>query len=319
MVKINLEVYDMDLKTGELIDLEKTVDVYRVNSFMSTTYFDRGGRTGDIFEEVPENKKYTKTKPFAIWNQKNGLEDFDKVKSQSAIYNKDIVGYLIAAGLTTDTPRNSTLLIQNMAYNAHGFYLREDNFLQKLPMFAAGWWSTYNDKWWLDGVVYRTGDGAERFHADLNKPEMQTWLKRVLFYTCLEYYNKIRSLNGSDDRLYLNKLTLDDMHGNTLALETLKINQPGGLQLNESEQVLYDLWQNIMVQARATANYDPEFTYGPFQIEQELNTKTKDERTRKNVADYPELNGNLRTLRKLIKQYYLDYIVDDLFKYEFLK
>lgn len=38
-----------------------------------------------------------------------------------------------------------------------------------------------------------------------------------------------------------------------------------------------------------------------------------------NVYDYPDLNGDLKSMRQLVKQYYHSHIQDNLFKYEFLK
>ena len=74
----------------------------------------------------------------------------------------------------------------------------------------------------------------------------------------------------------------------------------------------------MLENARKTANYDSAFTYGVYQIIDELNTSYKDEKG-KTVYDYSELNGHLNTLKQLVKQYYLYEIVPFLFKYEFLK
>lgn len=272
----------------------------------------------------------------AIWATKSGLEvDHQKV-SVPARYNENIIGYLLAKSVTFETPRLQTNLTCVSIYDGHGFHLRADNFLEKLPMFAAGWWSTYNDKWWLDGVVYRSGDGAERFLADVESknPETMKWLHKVLFYTTMEYYTKIRSLNGSDGRLYLNELCLDNnidpsgyedelirsVRDKTLAYKTLE--EAGFFdQMTGQEQEMFNLYQTILAQAKSTANYNPDFNYGLFQIDQELNTKHKERRgTREvNVYDYPELNGNLKTMRKLVKDYYRDEIVDGLFAYQFLE
>lgn len=242
----------------------------------------------------------------------------------------------MSAGSANELPASNTLLLRNRVYSRSDFPVRADNFLEKLPMFATGWWSTYNDKWWLDGVIYRSGDGAERFLADVNneKPETMKWLHKVLFYTTMEYYTKIRSLNGSDGRLYLNELCLDNnidhsdygdefmrsLGDNTLAYKTLE-NAGFFDQMTDQEQAMFDLYQTILAQAKNTANYNPHFNYGIFQIDQELNTKHKERRGTKevNVYDYPELNGNLKTMRKLVKDYYRDEIVDGLFSYEFLK
>lgn len=42
------------------------------------------------------------------------------------------------------------------------------------------------------------------------------------------------------------------------------------------EQAMFDLYQTILAQAKNTTNYNPNFNYGLFQIDQELNTKHKE-------------------------------------------
>ena len=73
-----------------------------------------------------------------------------------------------------------------------------------------------------------------------------------------------------------------------------------------------------MKEAQKTKNYDASLTYGVYQIQSELNTSYKNEQG-ETIYDYPVLNGDLATLKNLIKTYYLEEIVPFLFKYEFLK
>ena len=124
----------------------------------------------------------------------------------------------------------------------------------------------------------------------------------------------MRSFKGSDNRFYRNELCLDTTNGETLASITLK-----DLNANEKEKELFSLWEMILKQAKKTKNYNKELTYGIYQIFAELNTYYKDEETGKTVYDYPDLQGNLLTLKTLIKEYYLTEIVPTLFEYEFLK
>ena len=91
------------------------------------------------------------------------------------------------------------------------------------------------------------------------------------------------------------------------------------LEKSEEERILIDLWDKILKQAKDTVNYNPDYNYGLYQIKTELNTFHLDPDTGENVADYPELNGNIETLASYIKDYYLSEIVPTLFKYEFLK
>ena len=71
--------------------------------------------------------------------------------------------------------------------------------------------------------------------------------------------------------------------------------------------------------AKKAKNYNPNLTYGVYQIFAELNTFTTDEETGEKKPDYPELNGALKSLKQKVKDYYNSEIVPVLFEYEFLK
>lgn len=79
------------------------------------------------------------------------------------------------------------------------------------------------------------------------------------------------------------------------------------------------MWKALFGWAKKTKNYNPNYTYGVYQIFAELNTFTQDEETGESKPDYPELNGALRSLKQKVKEYYNTEIVHKLFEYEFLK
>lgn len=91
------------------------------------------------------------------------------------------------------------------------------------------------------------------------------------------------------------------------------------LTVGPKEKELLEQWQKVLTDARKTAKYDNNIKYGVYQIYDELNTSKRDEETGETFYDYPSLNGNLVTLKTLVKKYYLSEIVPMLFKYEFLK
>lgn len=332
--KFKLKTYDIKpyrakKKDQYLVDMEKEVEVRRIYSTFSESYYDKRKFKDDVILLNPKNNKISEIQN-AIWCSLDGNERpiANNIRANT-IFNKNLIGYLVAQSNFFELPATKTVLVRSTVYNGNGFHLRSDNFHEKLPMFAAGWWSTYNDDWTLDGVIYRTGDGKEKYEKDLKSGKLDDWLAKVLFYTTLEYYNKIRSLNGSDGRLYINELCLgmvnefDDKGNiirkrNTLAMQKL---DELSFVPNEDEEKLIQLWNDILAEARTTKNYNPEFTYGPFQIEQDLNTYKIIEEGKKKIRvyDYPLLNGNLKSLRALIKEYYREYIQDMLFEYEFLK
>ena len=78
------------------------------------------------------------------------------------------------------------------------------------------------------------------------------------------------------------------------------------------------IWESVLAEARKTKNYSKKLSYGPYQIEIELNTSHKDDND-KTVYDYPTLNGELENLKNKLKVYYAKYITPKLFDYELLK
>lgn len=134
-----------------------------------------------------------------------------------------------------------------------------------------------------------------------------------MIYTCLSNQNKCLSFIGSDGRYYKNELCFEE---DTLASQDLE-----KFELNNDEEDLINLWNKILADAKNTKNYNKDLTYGVYQITKELNTfeKVKVGKSNKKIYDYPELNGNLDTLRVKLKEYYKKYITDKMFKYELVK
>ena len=132
----------------------------------------------------------------------------------------------------------------------------------------------------------------------------------------LTQHNHCRSIEGSDGRFYKNELCLDKTNGDTEATRAMQ-----GYEYSEKEKEMVELFDSILSQAKATKNYNKDYTYGLFQIEKELNTFKTIEISGKNIKlfDYPELNGDIKAIKAKVKQYYLDNLVSYLFAYEFIK
>lgn len=246
----------------------------------------------------------------------NGLESFKNAKQISVkkIINDNIIGYLVAGQSGFDNPDlNSGLTVAGI-YNGHGFFLRKENYLEKLPMFSASRYITYNRIWTQRTMIMKSADGFDKFNRDLKSGKIEQFLLRNLLFTTLEMKNHCRSFTGSDGRKYRNELCLDSNNGLTTAIRELK-----RLKRGDKEKALLLQWAKVLRSAKKTKNYKKEITYGVYQIWNELNTSYKDEITGITVYDYPELNGHLNTLKSLIKEYYLTEIVPTLFEYEFLK
>lgn len=267
-----------------------------------------------LSEEYYDKRTFSDDEKKGIICALNGTE---YVKEKGArvkpIWNKNIIGFMVANSTGFDNPDLNSGLTVAGRYDGNGFYLRNDNFLEKMPLFAASRYITYSPYWTERGRIMKSGDGKEAFIKDLKTKETQQMLLKILLFCVLENQNHIRSLYGSDGVFYRNELCLDDTNGETVATQALK-----KLVVGEKEQQLLSLWDKILEESKKTLNYNSELTYGVYQIQKELNTSFKDEFGKK-VFHYPDLNGDIKTLKTLIKSYYLEEIVPFLFKYEFLK
>ena len=252
---------------------------------------------------LPSTSVFTGTK--GLVGALDGTESNKKARGK-ALYNKDYFAYMRINGYGLNA-LNKTLTVL-MPYPAMGRYLDKQNYLQLLPLWAAKMIPLTD--WYEKDVYATTADGGTKYTKD------KAFLQHCLLYTCLSNQNKCLSFTGSDKRYYRNELCFDDTNGATQALKDLDLSN-----LSDQEQNLLDLWDNILQEAKKTANYDSKLTYGVYQITKELNTfHNEGAGTRKKkVADYPVLNGYLVSLRDNLKQYYLDVIKSDMFKYELVK
>lgn len=235
----------------------------------------------------------------------DGVEIKKKARGK-ALFNKDYFAYLRLNGFNLDALNRTLTTI--MPYPAMGRYLTRDNYLKLLPLFSA---KLFQEEQWYDRDIYATtSDGGDAYTKD------KVFLKSCLIYTCLSNQNKCLSFMGSDGRYYRNELCFDTTNGDTVASADLAT-----MTLDAESNKLTALWENILAEAKKTANYNPKLTYGVYQITKELNTSHEEGSgtTKKTVYDYPTLNGYLVSLRDALKAYYKSHITDKMFKYELLK
>ena len=294
-----LSAYDVDL-SGRLA-LVGDLPVKKIFTQYSKKYYDK--RT------FPEDKTD------GILLAHDGLEIVREVKRRlTPCSNENILGYLVVDTSGFDNPDLHSCLLVAGIFNGNGFFLRKDNYLEKLPMFAASRYITYNRAWTERARIMKSADGADRFYADVNSGKLKPFLLKCLLFTCTEMQNHMRTFIGSDGRFYKNELCLDGTSGETLALQDLK-----GLKLNDKEKQILQQWEAVLSYAKSTAEYNPVFTYGVYQIYAEIDTSHVDEVTGETVYNHVELHSALQGLKSLVKEYYNNEIVPVLFEYEFLK
>ena len=237
------------------------------------------------------------------------ISDWVYNKGRRAIYNDNIIGYMVVLGFPL---KEMTRNIVRCNYKtgleqSTGYHLRQDNYLLKLPVWCSKYCPT--DNWWEKDTFVTCSDGGDAYTKD------KDFLKSCLLYTCLSNQNKCLSFDGSDGRRYQNELCFDDSREKQpIALTDLM--KYGNF--DDDEKALLNIWRRIIEEARQTANYNPDYNYGVYQITKELNTFFEDEKGKK-TPDYKELNGDLDTLRTMLKTYYKSHITEKMFKYELLK
>ena len=288
-----------DLNKDLSLSSSVCLDVKKVNSSYSDVFFDKRKFSND------EN---------GIWCELNGYEATNKKTRVEALYNSNILAYMAVYSSGFDNPDLHSTLLRCARYDGNGFFLREDNYLEKLPMFCASRYITYNRAWTERARIMKSGDGADRFFKDLKSNKIDQQLRKCLLFTCLETQNHMRSFTGSDNRFYRNELCLDTSNGQTLASNELNV-----LKKDYLEERLFIQWRKIITEAKLCKNYNSALTYGVYQIIDELNTYKVNDNDKKRIYDYPILNGYLDTLKQLVKEYYLKESVPFLFEYEFLK
>ena len=289
---IKLVAYDIDKKSFNLVQpLKEKVTISKVHKTFKE-WFDKKVIDSDV--ETP------------VFCERNGEQAFNRKCDGRSYYNKNLIGYLQTAGFNINP--NNVCLTRMTNYDNRGFYLRSNKYLSFLPLFLA---KEFPQKKWYERDVYATtSDGGTAYTHDT------AFLQHCLLYTCLSNQNKCLSFTGSDGRYYRNELCLDTTNGSTQASSDLKSDQ-----FTKQEADLYNLWADLMSEAKRTPNYNSKLTYGVYQITKELDTFHFEGSgyRKKKVYDDPLLHGYLTSLRNQLKDYYLAVIKPDMFKYQLVK
>ncbi len=275
-----------------------------------------------VYKQLSEMMKFKPTTQVkGVACDLNGLETSKTGKQVRVkpVYDKDIVGYLISNGFGFDKPRLNGGLVRCGRYDGNGSFITTQDYLHKLPLFASAKFTDNANNWKVMSQVMKTSDGQIGYMKDVSSKHLHQWLLKVLLWTCLTNQSHMRSFRGSDGRFYKNELCLDTTNGDTLATLELK-----NLKMNNAERLLIKQWDCVFNHAKNTEEYKlkKDLSFGVYQIEEELNTTTeiRDKKgKKKKIYNYPQLNGDLNTLRTMLNEYYLSEIAPTLYKYELLK
>lgn len=297
--EIEIAAYDIDDNTGTLVSCG-LLPVKQVFTTYSKIYYDK--------RPIPDEQRT------GILAGLNGLEKVGGKQRNKPATAPDIMGYMVAHSSGFDNPDLDSSLLIAARYDGNGFFLRKDNYLEKLPMFCASRYITYNRAWTERARIMKSADGADRYNADVASGKLAQFLLKCLLFTCTEMQNHMRTFTGSDGRFYRDELCLDGTNGKTIALRDIK-----GLIPGDREKAILNQWETVLQWAKKAENYSPSLTYGVYQIYAELDTSHVDETTGNTIWDNVELHTALAGLKTLVKDYYNSEIVPVLFEYEFIK
>ncbi|GHU47997.1 hypothetical protein FACS1894120_6320 [Clostridia bacterium] len=296
-----------DIIDGMLTEHPEVLPVKRIDMMFSEVYYDKRRFGDDVMNGVILSG--------------DGLEVINDVKIRvKSLFNDNVIGYMVAQSSGFDNPDLNSSLGRAVKYNGNGFYLRCDNYLEKLPMFAASRYITYNGAWTERARVMKSADGAEKFNSDVANGKLSQFLLKCLLFTCVEMQNHMRTFTGTDGRFYRNELCLDSTNGDTIASRDIQ-----SLNVNDAEKAILDAWEKVLEYAKKTNNvrgkYDSDLTYGVYQINKALDTSVTvgQGKNKRKVYDNIELHSALSALKGLVSVYYNAEIVPTLFEYEFVK
>jgi len=296
------------LWTNECVSLETiTAKVFDINSDGEIDYLADLDikKTHSTFESVYDRRKFNEPTD-GVYCLGDGTEAIGRKCDGTSYYSPDIIAFAHINSFNL-APQNKYFTRMPL-YDNRGTVIRKDKYLEYLPLWCSKMYP--QDEWYGKDIYATSYDGGDAYTKD------KVFLKSCLIYTCLSNQNKCLSFTGSDGRYYRNELCFDTTNGDTVASADL-----AKMTLDAESKKLIVLWENILAEAKKTANYDPKLTYGVYQITKELNTSHTEGTgtSKKTVYDYPTLNGYLTTLRDALKQYYKSHITDKMFKYELLK
>ncbi|MBX4204798.1 MAG: hypothetical protein KW788_01255 [Candidatus Doudnabacteria bacterium] len=291
--ELSLKAFDIDTKNTPQQEDDRTlfvkdILVKKVHTTFNEFYFDK--------------RKFNDDSLDGIYCDSSGNEaERTGATSTEKVFNENILGYEYLVGYTLGAPKQA-LVRTTLNARKNGFYLRTDNFIDKLPLFAA---KLYPQKNWFErDLFFTTADGKDRYLKD------KDFLKSCFIFTCLSRRNHCRSFHGSDGRFYRNELCFDS---STIASNYLK-----AYKLTKEEEELLYLFKDVLKKAKRTKGYNPEYKYGTYQIDTELNTYHKNEND-EIIYDNPQLNTAIIGLRTTVAKYYETAIQPKLFRYELLK
>ena len=223
-------------------------------------------------------------------------------------YKKQDDGEDIWYELTSGTPDFKHGYIGNQRNIAHqksgigGFINVDDpNFKNILPLFVA---NCYTCKDFTEKeIIMKSGDKGSLYQED------REFLEDCFLWCCLTDRNKCIS---------------DGTRQNEMALEQNSKADQIVDRIPDHRMKLIGEWRNVITQAKACEEYNPNYKYGLAQIISDLDINIDTSMTDKNGKFLQKkknqgLDDAIISLKTELKKFYSDYLEPKLFEYELLK
>lgn len=224
------------------------------------------------------------------------------------IYKKQDDGEDIWYELTSGTPDFKHGYIGNQRNIAHqksgigGFINVDDpNFKNILPLFVA---NCYTCKDFTEKeIIMKSGDKGVLYQED------REFLEDCFLWCCLTDRNKCIS---------------DGTRQNEMALEQNSKADQIVDRTSDHRMNLIRSWRNVITQAKACEEYNPNYKYGLAQIISDIDINIDTAMTDKNgkflqKKKNQDLDDAIISLKAELKKFYSDYLEPKLFEYELLK
>ena len=305
----------------EAYNLKKINDMYKLDFVKNVEV----KRVYNTLEQFFDRRKFDNDVEANVYCETNGKETTGRKCDGKSYYNDNIIAY--CRTINFPIAAMNRYLTRQAFYGARGFYIRKDNFLEKLPLFVSKCYPLTN--WYDKEVLMTSSDGGTKYMND------KIFLKHCLIYTCLTAKNKCVSFIGSDGNYYKNELCLD---GDTLAMEILKT-----MDLNDKENELLKEYFKILDEIKRKDNagnyfyeeYNPSLSYGVHQIVEfiDIDIPKTDKngiiitKKDKNGKEKPvmekkygkNLSNIIRPFNKQLQNYYMEFIAPKMLEYELVK
>ena len=253
------------------------------------------------------------------------------------IYNDNIIGYFMDSAFPMDA--KNCYFVRLGLYAAHGFYMRDDNFLKYMPMYTAARAHTYLKKWYQKDVYYKTIDGGLEYMNDNN------FVRKCLLWTMLAPNTKHKSLVLSNGQKVANRLAFeegtigydtyykmrsDKVDYDSMTREELIEYMTKDKEDYSSEDKIITFYNTLVENVKTKEDYGKEeynrmaeefgegFTIGLWQIIDNINIYKDPNATRK-TKKYKKLDAAIKSFKSELEKFYINEILNDLFKYELIK